>query len=166
MKIPQVVSLVFLFSLSQSLCWNCCVCFSYRFWDIYLVLWTGIATASLRVLVFFQTSSWHWGRQNFLGQDREDTTSRSSLSSWMLCRQQPALRIRALALSVLLHASNFCWSSVLHMVIYMFQCYSLISSHPRLLPYRPKVFSLYLCLFCCLAYRVVIPIFLNSIYMH
>ena len=32
---------------------------------------------------------------------------------------------RALALSVLLHASNLHWSSILHMVIYMFQCYSL-----------------------------------------
>ena len=38
------------------------------------------------------------------------------------------------------------------------------SSHPRLLPQSPKLCSLYLCLFCCLAYRVVIIIFLNSIY--
>ena len=29
----------------------------------------------------------------------------------------------------------------------------------------PKVHSAYLCLFCCLAYRVIIAIFLNSIYM-
>ena len=36
---------------------------------------------------------------------------------------------------------------------------------PRLLPQSPKVCSLYLCLFCCLVYRVVITIFLNSIYM-
>ena len=32
-------------------------------------------------------------------------------------------------------------------IIYMFQCYSLKSSHPRLLPQSPKVCSLYLCLF-------------------
>ena len=63
---------------------------------------------------------------------------------------------RAPALSALLHASNLHWSSVLHMIIYMFQCYSLKSSHPRFLPHRPKVCSLYLCLFCCLAYRVVV----------
>ena len=50
--------------------------------------------------------------------------------------------------------------------IYMFQCYSLKSSHPYLLPLSPKVCSLYLCLFCCLAYRVIVTIFLNSIYMH
>ena len=30
------------------------------------------------------------------------------------------------ALSALLHASNLHWSSILHMVIHMFQCYSLI----------------------------------------
>ena len=60
---------------------------------------------------------------------------------------------RAPALSTLLHASNLHWSSILHMVIYMFQCYSLISSHPRLLLQSSKVCSLYLCLFCCLAYK-------------
>jgi len=38
----------------------------------------------------------------------------------------------ALALSALLHASNLYWSSVLHMVIYMFQCYSLKSSQNSL----------------------------------
>ena len=38
---------------------------------------------------------------------------------------------RALALGALLHALNLHWPSVLHMVMYMFQCYSLKSSHPR-----------------------------------
>ena len=47
--------------------------------------------------------------------------------------------------------------------IYMFQCYSLKSSHPHLLPQSPKDCSRHLCLFCCLAYRVIITIFLNSI---
>ena len=70
------------------------------------------------------------------------------------------------ALSTLSHALNLGWHSVSYMVIYMFQCYSLKSSHPRLLPQGPKHCSLYLCLFCCLAYRVIITIFLNSIYMH
>ena len=39
-------------------------------------------------------------------------------------------------------------------------------SHPCFLPQSPKDCSFYLCLFCCLAYRVIITIFLNSIYMH
>ena len=73
---------------------------------------------------------------------------------------------RAPALSALLHTSNLHWSSVLHMTIYMLQCYSLIASHPRLLPHSPKVCRLHLCLFCCLAYRVVFTVFLNSTYMH
>ena len=68
--------------------------------------------------------------------------------------------------SVLLHASNLHWSSILHMVIYMFQWYPFISSHPRLLPHSLKVCSLYLCLFCCLPYRIVITIFINFINMH
>ena len=71
------------------------------------------------------------------------------------------------ALSTLSHASNLDWQSVSHMIIYMFQCYSLKSSHPCLLPQRPKDSSFHLYLFCCLTHRVIIIIiFLNSIYMH
>ena len=80
----------------------------------------------------------------------------------------PFLRFitRATALSTLSHASNLVWRSISHMIIYTFQCYSPKSSHPCLLPQSPKVCSLHLCLFCCLAYRVIVNIFLNSIYMH
>ena len=70
------------------------------------------------------------------------------------------------ALSTLSHASNLDWQTISNMIIYMFQCYSLKLSHPHLLPQSPKVCSFYLCLFCCLAYRVIITIFLNSICMH
>ena len=69
------------------------------------------------------------------------------------------------ALNTLSHAPNLDWRSISHMVIHMFQCYSLKSSHPCLLPQSPKVCSLHLCVFCCLAYRVIVTIFLNSIYM-
>ena len=69
-------------------------------------------------------------------------------------------------LSALLHPSNLRWLSILHMVIYMFQCYSLKSFHPHLLPHSPKVCSLHACLFCCLAYRIVITVFLNYTYKH
>ena len=47
----------------------------------------------------------------------------------------------------------------------MFQYCSLKSPHPHLLPQSPNVCSLYLCFFCCLAYRVIITIFLDSICM-
>ena len=68
------------------------------------------------------------------------------------------------ALSTLSHALNLDWRSVSHMIIYMFQCYFLKSSHPLLLPQSPKDCSIHLCLFCCLTYRVIVTIFLNSIY--
>ena len=60
------------------------------------------------------------------------------------------------ALSALSHALNLDWWSSSHMVIYMFQCYSLKSSHPCLFPQSPKFCSLHLCFFCCLAYRVLV----------
>ena len=69
------------------------------------------------------------------------------------------------ALSALFHASYLDWPSISHMAIWMVQCCSLRSSHPCLLPQSPKDSSLYLCLFCCLAYRIIVTIFLNSIYM-
>ena len=48
------------------------------------------------------------------------------------------------ALSTLSHASNLDWLSVSHMIIYMFQCHSLKSSHPCLLPQSPKVLFFYI----------------------
>ena len=44
---------------------------------------------------------------------------------------------RATALSALSHASNLDWRSISYMIIYMFQCCSLKSSHPHLLPQSP-----------------------------
>ena len=69
------------------------------------------------------------------------------------------------ALSNLSHASSLGWWSVSPLIVYLFQCCSLWTSHPRLLPQSPKVCSIYLCFFFCFAYRVIITIFLNSIYM-
>ena len=45
------------------------------------------------------------------------------------------------------------------------QCHSPKSSHPLPLPQSPKDCSIHQCLFCCLVYRVIVTIFLNSIYM-
>ena len=68
--------------------------------------------------------------------------------------------------STLYHASNLDWWFISHMIIYMFQCHSPISFCPRSLTQSPKDCSIHLCLFCCLTNRVIITIFLNSIYMH
>ena len=67
--------------------------------------------------------------------------------------------------SILYPASNLDWRFISYTILYMFQCHSPKSSHPRPLPQSPKDCSIHLCLFCCLAYRVIITIFLNSIYM-
>ena len=69
------------------------------------------------------------------------------------------------ALSILYHASNLDWQFISHMIIYMFQCNSPKSSHTCPLPQNPKDCSIHLCLFCFLKYRVIVTIFLNSIYM-
>ena len=62
-------------------------------------------------------------------------------------------------------ASNLDWWFISYMILYMFQCHSPKSSHPLPLPQSPKDCSIHLCLFCCLAYRVIVAIFLNSIYI-
>jgi len=62
-------------------------------------------------------------------------------------------------------ALNLDWRFFSYMILYMFQCHSPKSSHPLPLPQSPKDCSIHLCLLCCLAYRVIVTIFLNSIYM-
>ena len=90
--------------------------------------------------------------------------------SWTLLpppsRTIPLGRPSAPAPSIHYHASNLDWRLVSYMVLYMFQCHSPKSSH--LLPpsQSPKDCSIHQCLFCCLVHRVIITIFLNSIYMH
>ena len=67
--------------------------------------------------------------------------------------------------SIQSHALNLDWRLVSYMILYTFQCHSPKSSHPLPLPQSPKDCSIHLGLFCCLAYRVIVTISLNSIYM-
>ena len=71
----------------------------------------------------------------------------------------------ARAPSIQYRASNLDWWLVSYMILYMFQCHSPKSSHPLPFPQSPKDCSIHQCLFCCLIYRVIVTIFLNSIYM-
>ena len=54
-------------------------------------------------------------------------------------------------------------------LIWYYTCFRDIPpNHPTLslpLPQSPKDCSVHLCLFCCLGYRVIVSIFLNSMYM-
>ena len=63
----------------------------------------------------------------------------------------------ARALSTCLMHPTWAWDS--HLIVYLFQCYSLRTSDTCLLPQSPKVCSIHLCLFFCFAYRVIVSIF-------
>ena len=52
----------------------------------------------------------------------------------------------------------------LYDIIHVLMPFSQIIPPP--LPQSPKDCSIHQCLFCCLVYRVIVTIFLNSIYMH
>ena len=51
-------------------------------------------------------------------------------------------------------ALNLDWRLLPYMILYVFQCNSLKSSHPLPLPQSPKDCSIHQCFFCCLVYRV------------
>ena len=74
-------------------------------------------------------------------------------------RTIPLGHLSAPAPSIQYHASNLDWRFIPYMILYMFPCHSPKSSYLRPLPQSPKDCSIHLCLFCCLAYRVVITIF-------
>ena len=74
------------------------------------------------------------------------------------CPSAPAPSIQHCAL-------NLDWRLVSYIILYIFQCLSPKTSHPLPLPQSPKDCSIHQCLFCCLLYRVIVTIFLNSIYM-
>ena len=78
-------------------------------------------------------------------------------SLWVLPVHQPQA-------SCILHRT---WTGDSFLIRY-YTCFNaILPNHPPLpLPQSPKDCSIHLCLFCCLAYRVVVTIFLNSIYMH
>ena len=59
-------------------------------------------------------------------------------------------------LNSLQNIGNSHWLSISHMVTYMFQCFSLISSYPLLPSLCPQVCSLCLCLHCCPANSVAL----------
>ena len=73
----------------------------------------------------------------------------------------PLCHPSAPAPSILYPASNLDWWFISYMILYMFQFHSPKSSHLLPLPQSPKDCSIHLCDFWCLAYRVIITIFLK-----
>ena len=73
----------------------------------------------------------------------------------------PALAGEFFTTSATWETPNFHWLSILHMVMYMFQCYFPKSSTPLLPLPCPKC----PCVLCCPARRIFSTIFLDSIYI-
>ena len=74
-------------------------------------------------------------------------------SLWVVPVHQPWARVSCIQPGLVVY---FTLDSIL------VSCYSLRTSHPRLLPLSPKVCSVHLCLFFCFACWVIVTIFLNS----
>ena len=126
-------------------------CIIYRIWFIFLFFYFTI------LYWFCHTSTWIHHRCTRVPHPEPP----SYLPPRTILLGHPS----APAPSILYHASKLEWQFVSHMIIYMFQCPSPKSSHPRPLPQSPKDCSIHQCLFCCLVHRVIVSIFLNSIYM-
>ena len=77
-------------------------------------------------------------------------------SLWVIQVHQPQA-------SCILHRT---WTGYSFLTWY-YTCFkAILPNHPPLPPLQsPKDYSIHLCLFCCLAYKVDVTIFLNSIYM-
>ena len=84
-------------------------------------------------------------------------------SSLLLPRTIPLGHPSAPAASIQYRASNLDWRLISYMILYMFQCHSPKSSHPLPLPQSPIDCSIHECFFCCLVYRVIVTISLNSL---
>ena len=82
-------------------------------------------------------------------------TSLPNPSLWVVPVHQPQA-------SSIVHQT---WTGDSFHTLYTFQCHSPKSSHPLPLPQSPKDCSIHQCFFCCHTYRVIVTIFLNSIYM-
>ena len=62
-----------------------------------------------------------------------------------LTQPQPSRSSETTELSSLCHTANFHWLSILHMVIYIFQCYSLLICPTYFFPWCVHMYILYIC---------------------
>ena len=118
----------------------------------------------LNFILFFNFTIFYWFchistwiRHRYTRVPHPEPSSLPVPSLWVIpVHQAPSIQYCAL---------NLDWRLVSYMILYMFQCHSPKSSNPLPLPQSPKDCSIHQCLFCCLVYRVIVTIFLNSIYM-
>ena len=149
--------------IGDDACWDWIVSFILFFWRfswrIYLFILNFVFTLFYFTILYWFCHTLTWICQGCIRAPNPE--SPSHLPPHIISLDHPW----APAPSILYLVSNIHWHFVSYMIVYMFQCHSPKSSHPLPLPHSPKVRSTHLCLFCCLAYRVIITIFLNSIYM-
>ena len=82
-----------------------------------------------------------------------------------LMPEREELKSLFVCLFVCLFSDKIHFFFISYMILYMFRCHSPKSSHPLPFPQSAKDCSIHLRFFCYLAYRVIVTIFLNSIYM-
>ena len=130
------------------------------------VMWWKINPNFLNLILFLNFTIFYWFCQIAKWiHHRYTCVPHPEPSSLLPPRTITLGRPSAPSPSIQYRASNLDWRLVSYMILYVFQCYSPKSSHPLPLPQSPKDCSIHQCLFCCLIYRVIVSIFLNSIYM-
>ena len=150
-----------------------------KYWSFSFILYLFIYfTVSKKVIVFFNHLSFIiiiiiiFTLQYCIGSAIHQHESTTGIHVFPILNPTPSslpvpslwvIPVHQTQASCILHRT---WTGDSYMTLYMFQCHSPKSSHPLPLPQSPKACSIHLCLLCCLTYRVIVTIFLNSIYMH
>ena len=150
---------------------ECTLLLIFKFWQILILKLKMINTIGLNCFtysffLFFNFTIFYWFCHTATWiRHRYTRVPYPEPSSLLPPSTIPLGHPNAPAPSIQYRALNLDWQLVSYMIFYMFQCHSPKSSHPLPLPQSPKDCSIHQCLFCCLLYRVIVTIFLNSIYM-
>ena len=130
---------------------------------VFLYFFALITKGGFLFILFFNFTILHWfchiSKWILLRYTRVPHPEPSSL---LPPHTIPLCRPSAPAPSIQYRALNLDWRLVSYMILYVFQCHFSKSSHPLPFPQSPKDCSIHQCLFCCLVYRVIVTIFLNS----
>ena len=147
-----------------SLLWICHTYLYISWWTVGLFPFLSFFFFNFILFLKFTILYWFCHISTWI-HHRHTCVSHPEPSSLLPPHTIPLGRPSAPAPSIQYRASNLDWRLISYMILYMSQCHSPKSSYPLPLPQSPKDCSIHQCLFCCLIYRVIVTIFLNSIYM-
>ena len=126
----------------------------------FLTLFCTLSFLFLNFILFLNFTIFYWFCQILKWiHHRYTCVPHPEPSSLLPPHTLPLGRPSAPAPSIQYHASNLDWWLISYMVLYVFQCHSPKSSHPRPLPQSPKDCSIHQCLFCCLYTGLLLPSF-------